>query len=183
VAGCTVLNDGSVRAWQRHSLHAGKNFARSGSCGPWIVTADEIGDLGRMSLTTRVNGELRQQTDVGQMIFPPDALIAYISQFTPLQAGDLIATGTPEGAGGSFSPPRFLEAGDRIEISVSGVGTLGNRVSTRPEPCHAGRLTHPATHPDPCPLHPPPVPGASSQAVRCPRSPMRVRWRLRACLG
>lgn len=145
VAGCTVLNDGSVRAWQRHSLHAGKNFARSGSCGPWIVTADEIGDLGRMSLTTRVNGELRQQTDVGQMIFPPDALIAYISQFTPLQAGDLIATGTPEGAGGSFSPPRFLEAGDRIEISVSGVGTLGNRVDTvrvgvaPPGPNHAMR--------------------------------------------
>lgn len=128
VAGCTILNDGSVRGWQKQSLHAGKNFARSGGCGPWIVTADEVGDLGKLSLTTRVNGELRQQTDVGQMIFQPDALIAYISHFTPLHPGDLIATGTPEGAGGSFSPPRFLKAGDQIEISVSGVGTLRNRV-------------------------------------------------------
>jgi 2-keto-4-pentenoate hydratase/2-oxohepta-3-ene-1,7-dioic acid hydratase in catechol pathway len=117
-----------VRGWQRHSLHAGKNFARSGGCGPWIVTVDEAGDLGKLSLTTRVNDELRQQTDVSQMIFQPDALIAYISHFTPLHPGDLIATGTPEGAGGSFSPPRFLKAGDHIEISVPGVGTLRNRV-------------------------------------------------------
>lgn len=129
VAGYTILNDGSVRGWQKHSLHAGKNFARSGGCGPWIVTADEAGALGELSLSTRVNGELRQQTDVSQMIFQPDALIAYISHFTPLEPGDLIATGTPEGAGGSFSPPRFLKAGDHIEISVSGVGTLSNRVS------------------------------------------------------
>lgn len=128
VAGITLLNDGSVRGWQKHSLHAGKNFARSGGCGPWIVTADEVQDLGRMSLTTRVNGELRQQTDVSQMIFPPAALIAYISHFTPLHPGDLIATGTPEGAGGSFSPPRFLKAGDLIEVTVPEVGTLANRV-------------------------------------------------------
>ena len=128
VAGYTILNDGSVRGWQKQSLHAGKNFARSGGCGPWIVTADEIGNLNKLSLTTRVNGELRQQTDVSQMIFQPDALIAYISHFTPLYPGDLIATGTPEGAGGSFSPPRFLKAGDHIEIAVSGVGTLRNRV-------------------------------------------------------
>ena len=128
VAGCTILNDGSVRGWQKQSLHAGKNFARSGGCGPWIVTADEVGDLGTMALTTRVNGELRQQTDVRQMIFQPDELIAYISHFTPLHPGDLIATGTPEGAGGSFSPPRFLRAGDLVEIAVSGVGTLRNRV-------------------------------------------------------
>ena len=130
VAGYTILNDGSVRGWQKQSLHAGKNFARSGGCGPWIVTADEIGNLNKLSLTTRVNGELRQQTDVSQMIFQPDALIAYISHFTPLYPGDLIATGTPEGAGGSFAPPRFLKAGDHIEISVSGVGTLSNRVGT-----------------------------------------------------
>lgn len=126
VAGFTVFNDGSVRAWQKHSLHAGKNFARSGACGPWIVTADEIGDLAGVTLTTRVNGELRQQTDVGQMIFAPQELIAYISQFTPLHPGDIIACGSPEGAGGSFSPPRFLQAGDRVEISVSDVGTLAN---------------------------------------------------------
>ena len=128
VAGFTSLDDGSVRGWQKHSLHAGKNFARSGGCGPWIVTADEIKDVSRMKLTTRVNGEIRQQTDVASLIFPLDELIAYISHFTPLNAGDLIATGSPEGAGGSFSPPKFLNSGDEIEIAVSGVGTLKNVV-------------------------------------------------------
>ena len=129
VAGFTIVNDGSVRGWQKHSLHAGKNFARSGACGPWIVTIDEVGDPYRITLSTLVNGELRQQTDLRQMIFPPDALIAYISHFTPLLPGDVISTGSPEGAGGSFSPPRFLKAGDRVEITVSGVGTLRNRVA------------------------------------------------------
>ena len=130
VAGITIFNDGSVRGWQKHSVHAGKNFARSGSCGPWIVTIDDIDmdHLGQLALSTRVNGELRQQTDVSQMIFAPDELIAYISHFTPLHPGDLIATGSPEGAGGSFSPTRFLKAGDHVEITVGGVGTLSNRV-------------------------------------------------------
>lgn len=128
VAGFTILDDGSVRAWQKHSLHAGKNFARSGGCGPWIVTADEIADVNKISLTTKVNDEVRQQTDVSQMIFPMDELIAYISHFTPLNPGDLIATGSPEGAGGSFSPAKFLKKGDEIEITVSGVGTLRNVV-------------------------------------------------------
>jgi 2-keto-4-pentenoate hydratase/2-oxohepta-3-ene-1,7-dioic acid hydratase in catechol pathway len=128
VAGYTILNDGSVRGWQKHSLHAGKNFAKSGGCGPWIVTADSIGAVSAMTVSTHVNGELRQHTDVSQMIFGLDALIAYISHFTPLHPGDLIATGTPEGAGGSFSPMRFLRDGDLVEITVSGVGTLSNRV-------------------------------------------------------
>ena len=130
VAGITIFNDGSVRGWQKHSVHAGKNFARSGSCGPWIVTIDDIDmdKLGQLALSTRVNGELRQQTDVSQMIFAPDELIAYISHVTPLHPGDLIATGSPEGAGGSFSPTRFLKAGDQVEITVGGVGTLSNRV-------------------------------------------------------
>jgi 5-carboxymethyl-2-hydroxymuconate isomerase len=82
-----------------------------------------------MSLTTRVNGEVRQQTTVDQMIFSVDELIAYISHFTPLNPGDLIATGTPEGAGGSFSPARFLKLGDVVEITVSNIGTLSNQVS------------------------------------------------------
>ena len=128
VAGYTILDDGSVRGWQKHSLHAGKNFARSGGCGPWIVTADEVKDVSKMKLMTRVNDEVRQQTDVASMIFPLDELISYISDFTPLNPGDLIATGSPEGAGGSFSPPKFLKSGDEIEITVSGVGTLRNVV-------------------------------------------------------
>jgi 2-keto-4-pentenoate hydratase/2-oxohepta-3-ene-1,7-dioic acid hydratase in catechol pathway len=130
IAGYTIMDDGSVRGWQKHSLHAGKNFARSGGCGPWIVTADEIEDPGRMTLTTLVNGETRQQTDVASMIFPPDELVSYISHFTPLAPGDMIATGSPEGAGGSYSPPRFLKAGDTVEISVSGIGTLRNTVES-----------------------------------------------------
>jgi len=130
IAGYTIMDDGSVRGWQKHSLHAGKNFARSGGCGPWIVTADEIEDASRMTLTTVVNGETRQQTDVASMIFPPDELVSYISHFTPLAPGDMIATGSPEGAGGSYSPPRFLKAGDTVEISVSGVGTLRNTVES-----------------------------------------------------
>jgi 2-keto-4-pentenoate hydratase/2-oxohepta-3-ene-1,7-dioic acid hydratase in catechol pathway len=130
IAGYTIMDDGSVRGWQKHSLHAGKNFARSGGCGPWIVTADEIEDPGRMTLTTVVNGETRQQTDVASMIFPPDELVSYISHFTPLAPGDMIATGSPEGAGGSYSPPRFLKAGDTVEISVSGIGTLRNTVES-----------------------------------------------------
>ena len=128
VAGYTILNDGSVRGWQKHSLHAGKNFAKSGGCGPWIVTADTMDALSEMTLSTHINGELRQHTNVSQMIFGLDALIAYISHFTPLNPGDLIATGTPEGAGGSFSPTRFLKDGDLVEITVSGIGTLSNRV-------------------------------------------------------
>jgi 2-keto-4-pentenoate hydratase/2-oxohepta-3-ene-1,7-dioic acid hydratase in catechol pathway len=117
-----------VRGWQKHSLHAGKNFAKSGGCGPWIVTADTMDALSAMTLSTHINGELRQHTPVSEMIFGIDELIAYISYFTPLNPGDLIATGTPEGAGGSFSPTRFLKAGDLVEVSVSGVGTLSNRV-------------------------------------------------------
>lgn len=128
VAGYTILNDGSVRGWQKHSLHAGKNFAKSGGCGPWIVTADTMDAVIEMTLSTHINGELRQHTNVSQMIFGLDELIAYISHFTPLNPGDLIATGTPEGAGGSFSPTRFLKDGDLVEITVSGVGTLSNRV-------------------------------------------------------
>ena len=129
IAGYTVMNDGSVRGWQKHSVHAGKNFANSGACGPWMVTADEIADPFAMSLTTRLNGEEVQSTTAAAMIFPIPELISYISHTIDLRPGDLIATGSPEGSGGSRQPPRFLRAGDTLEIEVSGVGVLRNRVS------------------------------------------------------
>ena len=128
VAGFTIIDDGSVRGWQKHSIHAGKNFANSGSCGPWMVTADEITDLPAMRLSTRLNGETVQDTTVAEMVFSIPEVIAYISHTIDLRPGDLIATGSPEGAGGSRQPPRFLRAGDELEIEVSGIGVLRNWV-------------------------------------------------------
>ena len=128
IAGYTIMNDGSVRGWQKHSVHAGKNFANSGGCGPWIVTADEIADPFAMTLQTRLNGKLVQDTVASEMVFSIPELIAYISHTIDLRPGDLIATGSPEGSGGSRTPQRFLKAGDELEIEVSGVGILQNRV-------------------------------------------------------
>jgi len=128
VAGFTIIDDGSVRGWQKHSIHAGKNFANSGSCGPWMVTADEITDLPSLRLSTRLNGETVQDTTAAEMVFSIPEVIAYISHTIDLRPGDLIATGSPEGAGGSRQPPRFLRTGDELEIEVSGVGILGNPV-------------------------------------------------------
>ncbi len=128
VAGYTIMNDGSVRGWQKHSVHAGKNFANSGGCGPWMVTADEIDDPFGMTLKTWLNGELVQDTTAAEMVFSIPELIAYISHTIDLRPGDLIATGSPEGSGGSRKPQRFLRSGDVLEIAVSDVGVLKNRV-------------------------------------------------------
>lgn len=128
VAGYTCFNDGSVRDWQRHSVYAGKNFERSGACGPWLVTADEIADWRNLHLTARLNGELVQDAVAAEMIFGLERQISYISQLMTLLPGDVIATGSPHGTGGSRDPKRFLRAGDIVEISISGVGTLTNTV-------------------------------------------------------
>lgn len=128
VAGYTIMNDGSVRGWQKHSLHAGKNFNRCGGCGPWMVTPDEMPPPDQMELLTRLNGATVQHTTAAKMIFPIDEVISYISQFQQLNPGDTIATGSPEGAGGSFDPPRFLKPGDRLEMQVAGIGVLENTV-------------------------------------------------------
>ncbi|MDF1750042.1 MAG: fumarylacetoacetate hydrolase family protein [Alphaproteobacteria bacterium] len=128
IAGYTIMNEGSVRGWQKHSIHAGKNFEKSGSCGPWIVTADEITKPNEMVLTTRLNGNRVQHTTAGEMVFKIPELIAYISNTMTLRPGDMIATGSPEGSGGSLQPPRFLRQGDALEIEVSGIGILANNV-------------------------------------------------------
>jgi 2-keto-4-pentenoate hydratase/2-oxohepta-3-ene-1,7-dioic acid hydratase in catechol pathway len=131
VAGVTCMNEGTIRDWLYHGKHnvtQGKNFDRSGSIGPWLVTRDEIGSFEGLHLTTRVNGEVRQNDSTDNMIFGFRCLIAYLSTFMTLHPGDIIATGTPTGAGARFDPPRYLQPGDRLEVEVSGVGVLCNTV-------------------------------------------------------
>lgn len=128
IAGYTIMNDGSVRAWQKHSVMAGKNFLASSACGPWMVTADEIDDPSGLTLSTRLNGEEVQRTTVDQMIFDIPTLVEYVSTFLHLKPGDIISTGSPEGSGGSRIPQRFLVPGDTLEIEWSGVGVLKNSV-------------------------------------------------------
>jgi 2-keto-4-pentenoate hydratase/2-oxohepta-3-ene-1,7-dioic acid hydratase in catechol pathway len=135
VAGVTLMNEGSVRDWLRHSkfnVTPGKNFERSGSLGPWLVTADEIADGATLHLTTHVNGELRQDDTTESLIFSFRRLIAYLSSFMRLTPGDLIATGTPTGAGARFDPPKYLRAGDVVEVHVPEIGTLVNPIIDEP---------------------------------------------------
>jgi 2-keto-4-pentenoate hydratase/2-oxohepta-3-ene-1,7-dioic acid hydratase in catechol pathway len=131
VAGLTLMNEGSVRDWLRHSkfnVTPGKNFERSGSLGPWLVTADELAPAAELHLMTRVNGELRQDDTTASLIFPFARLIEYLSSFMRLTPGDLIATGTPTGAGARFDPPKYLRGGDTVEVHVPEIGTLRNVV-------------------------------------------------------
>ena len=135
VAGLTLMNEGSVRDWLRHSkfnVTPGKNFERSGSLGPWIVTADELDPGADLHLVTRVNGEVRQDDTTANLIFPFARLIEYLSSFMRLTAGDLIATGTPTGAGARFDPPKYLRGGDTVEVHVAQIGTLRNVVIDEP---------------------------------------------------
>ena len=131
VAGVTLMNEGTIRDWVRHAkfnVTQGKNFDRTGSVGPWMVTSDELGTFDGMVIQTRVNGELRQDDSTNSMIFGFDYLIEYISSFTTLQAGDMISTGTPTGAGARFDPPKFLKPGDIVEVSSPQIGTLRNGI-------------------------------------------------------
>ena len=131
VAGLTLMNDGSVRDWLRHgkfNVTQGKNFEGSGALGPWMVTTDELAEGEALHLTTRVNGELRQRDSTANLRFGFAYLISYLSTFLRLKPGDLIATGTPAGAGVRFDPPRYLQAGDVVEVSVAQIGTLSNAV-------------------------------------------------------
>jgi len=131
IAGLTCINEGTIRDWLHHgkfNVTQGKNFDASGAIGPWIVTADEFPDFDNIGLTTRVNGEVRQQDTTANLMFPFASLISYLSQFATLNPGDIIATGTPTGAGVRFDPPRFLVPGDVVEVEVDGVGVLANVV-------------------------------------------------------
>ena len=130
IAGYACFDDGSVRDWQRHTSQfiPGKNFVASGAFGPWMVTADEIGDPSRLSLETRLNGATVQQATTDLLIFPIPQLISYISTFAELVPGDVIATDTPGGVGSRREPPLYLRAGDVLEVEISSIGMLRNTV-------------------------------------------------------
>lgn len=131
VAGYCCMAENSVRDWQRHSAQAtpGKNFFRSGAIGPWLVTPDEVGDLSRLEIIGRLNQEVMQRDTIDQLIFTIPRLIAYLSTFTELAPGDVIATGTPAGVGLSRKPQRWLRPGDVFEVEITGLGVLRNPVA------------------------------------------------------
>jgi 2-keto-4-pentenoate hydratase/2-oxohepta-3-ene-1,7-dioic acid hydratase in catechol pathway len=131
IGGFTLGNEGSVRDWLRHgtlNVTQGKNFDRSGSVGPWIVTADELDPAKPLHLTTRVNGELRQDDTTDRLTWGFAWLINYISTFATLKPGDLIWTGTPTGAGVHRNPSVWLVPGDVVEVEVPEIGVLRNKV-------------------------------------------------------
>ncbi|MGC3983623.1 MAG: fumarylacetoacetate hydrolase family protein [Pseudorhodoferax sp.] len=132
IGGLTIMNEGTIRDWVHHAkfnVTQGKNWQGSGAIGPWIATADEFSaGYDSLHLTTHVNGELRQDDTTANLMFDFAHLVTYLSTFITLKPGDLIATGTPIGAGVRFDPPRFLKAGDRVEVTVDGIGTLSNPV-------------------------------------------------------
>jgi 2-keto-4-pentenoate hydratase/2-oxohepta-3-ene-1,7-dioic acid hydratase in catechol pathway len=130
IVGYTCFMDGSVRDWQlERTLDQGKNFYRSSSMGPCLVTVDEVGLIDKLSVTTIVSGKTMQHSSFDKMIFSVPKLIEYISSFTELRPGDVIATGTPEGVGFKRQPPRYLQSGDRVEVIIDKVGSLINDVA------------------------------------------------------
>ena len=131
IAAVTLCNEGTIRDWVRHAkfnVTQGKNFEKSAAMGPGLLAFTGPQMLADIELTTRVNGELRQQDRTSRMIFSFTDIIAYVSTFTPLSAGDVLVCGTPTGAGARFDPPKWLCPGDIIEISADGLGTLRNGV-------------------------------------------------------
>lgn len=131
VFGYTVVNDVSARDWQRHSptFTIGKSFDTHGPVGPWIVTADEIGDPHRLTLRCLVNGEVRQEACTDDLVHDLWAQISYLSQAFTLDPGDILATGTPSGVGVAMNPPVFLKSGDVVRCEVERIGAIENTVA------------------------------------------------------
>ncbi|HCY05169.1 MAG TPA: 5-carboxymethyl-2-hydroxymuconate isomerase [Gammaproteobacteria bacterium] len=130
VVGFGIYNDGSVREYQRQTSQftPGKNFANTGGFGPWMMTKDEVGDLSKMAITTRLNGEVMQHATADLLVHGFDELIEFCSTFIELEPGDVIVTGTPGGVGAARTPPVFMDQGDEIEVQVQPIGTLRNLV-------------------------------------------------------
>ena len=131
VAAVTLCNEGTIRDWVRHAkfnVTQGKNWDRSAAMGPSLLRFTGPDMLADIELTTRVNGELRQQDRTGRMIFSFTKIINYVSTFTALAPGDILICGTPTGAGARFDPPKWLRPGDVVEIAADGLGTLRNGV-------------------------------------------------------
>ena len=132
IAGYTCFNDISVRDWQRHThqFTPGKNFPGTGPLGPVLVTRDEVPDVKSLTLETRVNGQVMQHASLADLIFDIPVIVEYISRFTPLSPGDVIATGTPGGVGDRREPPLYMKEGDVVEVEITGLGVLRNRIGT-----------------------------------------------------
>lgn len=130
VAGYTCFMDGTARDWQKHTTQytPGKNFHRSGAMGPHLVSRDEVPDVTSLALQTRVNGVVMQDGRLSDLIFDIPHLVEYLSTFTELLPGDVIATGTPGGVGAARSPPVWLQVGDEVAVDIGGIGVLVNRV-------------------------------------------------------
>jgi acylpyruvate hydrolase len=131
VAGWTCCNEGSIREFQRHTTqwHMGKNFDRSGSIGPWLVTADEVPPGGKgLRIESRLNGKVMQSDNTANMMFPVAETIVYATQGMTLEPGDLLVTGTPSGVGHARKPPVWMRHGDICEIEIEGLGILRNPI-------------------------------------------------------
>lgn len=129
IAGYSCYNDGSVRDWQRHTKSTfgmGKNFKKTGSFGPHMVLAEDIDDYKQLKIKTYLNGEVMQSASLSQLIFDLPFLISYVSKALPWRAGDVLVTGTPGGVGFKRNPPIYLKEGDKVDITISEIGTLSN---------------------------------------------------------
>jgi len=131
IAGYACFNDGTARDWQRHTHQwiPGKNFPLTGPLGPFMATSKDIPDVNQLTLESRLNGEVMQHASVADLIYTLPVIIEYLSGFTNLSPGDVIATGTPGGVGDRREPPVYMKAGDVIEVEITGLGTLRNVVS------------------------------------------------------
>jgi 2-keto-4-pentenoate hydratase/2-oxohepta-3-ene-1,7-dioic acid hydratase in catechol pathway len=131
IAGYCVVNDVSEREFQ---IERGGQWTKGKSCdtfcplGPWVVTADEAGDAGKLQVSTDVNGERRQNSNTADLIFGIEHIVSYVSQFMTLLPGDVIPTGTPSGVAMGFKPPRYLKAGDTMRVAVEGLGEQNSRL-------------------------------------------------------
>ncbi len=131
IAAYTCGNDISARDWQKNKPGgqwlSGKSFDTFAPCGPWLVTADEISEPGKLAIRLRLNGQVMQESNTAELIFPVDHLVSYISQFCTLNPGDLIFTGTPGGVGMGRHPPVYLKPDDVTEVEIERIGVLRNR--------------------------------------------------------
>lgn len=130
IAGYCCFNDVSVRDWQKHThqFTPGKNFPGTGPLGPFLVAREAVPDAAQLALETRLNGQVMQSASVSDLIFDIPTIVAYVSRFTPLSPGDVIATGTPGGVGDRREPPLYMKEGDTVEVEITGLGVLRNRI-------------------------------------------------------
>ncbi len=131
VAGYSVFNDATLRDWQRHTIQftPGKNFRGTGAFGPCLISPEEAGSMPGKAIRTTLNGQIMQEATLGDMIFSVARIIEYLSGFTVLEPGDVIATGTPGGVGFKREPQLFMRVDDRVEVSIDGIGTLVNTIA------------------------------------------------------